>query len=174
MAILSAGNFIFKEVDLLMPHLVLILARHAEASLDSDTDHGRMLTSHGRTQSHQVGIALAMRQTNCDLAIISSATRAQQTFEGISRSYPTARQDIVDELYTVKTVQDFTLALKSRVEDPVMTLLVVGHNPIISAAASVYTGASVQFAPSEFIVLTQNAPSWTEAFDLDGCWSITP
>jgi phosphohistidine phosphatase SixA len=75
-------------------------------------------------------------------------------------------------LYSANSEFEFTGILKLRAPKQGNIMLIVGHNPVISAAATVYSGERLQFAPAEFLILKQIAESWDVALESDGCWEI--
>src|SRR3546814_11580837 len=70
----------------------LMLLRHAEAGRPEGVgDHDRPLTPYGRNQGSEMGKYLARQQLSPSLALISTARRAQETWE---LAYATTRQEI--------------------------------------------------------------------------------
>lgn len=153
-----------------MPRFTLILVRHAEAAIEASTDHGRELTASGHNQASAVGQTLASLVGACDVAIVSSAVRARQTFMEVSK-YLTARSVAIEpELYSANSEMEFSNIIKAHSNDEAKVIVVVGHNPIISVCASVYSGSGYQFAPAEFVILKQESTAWDVALNSDGCW----
>lgn len=112
----------------------LILMRHAEAVASSpDGDHGRPLSDRGHLEARAVGRALADRGARPDHALVSSARRAQETWEGLSAAFGDVILEVARDLYDADSH-----ALRQRieaVEDDCGTLVLVGHNPAVHRLA---------------------------------------
>ena len=112
----------------------LILMRHAEAEPTSTTgDLGRPLTARGRTDAEAMGLALSARGLQPDLALVSKARRAQETWDQASHAFG----DVVTELdRTIYEAGPTELrALIEAAEERSGTLVLVGHNPAIHRLA---------------------------------------
>jgi phosphohistidine phosphatase len=153
-----------------MKHLTLVLVRHAEAATLAESDHARPLTPSGRSQATSIGPSLTKIIGSCDIAIVSSAIRAKETLEQISKTLPIHKTEIDPGLYTAHSDVEFSKVIQSHTSETTQKILVVGHNPVISVSANIYSGQSLHFATGEFLVLSQHADSWELALGLDGCW----
>jgi phosphohistidine phosphatase len=109
----------------------LVLLRHAEAEGFAPTDVERTLTPRGRTAASDVGRWLA-REAVPDLAVVSPATRARETWDLAAARLPSPPEVRVDERVYANSVPDL-LAVISAAD--VGTLVVVGHNPSIGDLA---------------------------------------
>ncbi|WP_308113308.1 SixA phosphatase family protein [Antribacter soli] len=124
----------------------LVLLRHAKAEPPTTADDSlRPLALRGREQAGKVGAALAAAGLVPDLVLVSSALRTRQTWDLASGSFggtrgggPGVAVTVSDELYQAN-VRD-VLALLADVHDDVRTVLVVGHEPTMAAAASFLAG----------------------------------
>ena len=155
-----------------MEQFTLIMIRHAEAEPLANSDHARNLTTEGRARAETIGAELAKTISHCDLAIVSSAARARQTFEELGKNLLITENKAVPDLYSANSEFEFSNILKTHATKEAHVIIVVGHNPVISVAATVYTGERVEFAPAVFLVLKQEAASWELALESDGCWEI--
>lgn len=109
----------------------LLLMRHAKSDYPPDVaDHDRPLAPRGVRQAGLAGDWLRANEPVIDFVLCSTATRAQQTLlnTGIGakvryseRLYAATPGMVIEEINTV--------------DDDVSTLLVVGHEPTISALA---------------------------------------
>ncbi|HCX84465.1 MAG TPA: phosphohistidine phosphatase [Micrococcales bacterium] len=121
-----------------MPTLVLL--RHAKAEPHAASDAARPLALRGRRQAAAVGDALAADGPVPDLVLVSAATRTRQTWELLAARLP-VRPDVavLEELYDAgpRTV----LSLLRGVDDAVGTVLVVGHEPVMSSTAALLASA---------------------------------
>jgi phosphohistidine phosphatase len=115
---------------------VLYLLRHAKSSWQEGglDDRARPLNERGHHAAHLVAAHLA-RQTTPDLVLCSSALRTRETFEHIARAFATSpRVSFEDALYLANARA--LLARIEAVDDNVMTLLAIGHNPGLHELAS--------------------------------------
>jgi phosphohistidine phosphatase len=107
----------------------LILFRHAKSSWEHDVeDHERPLSDRGIKAAPRTGAWLATNGFVPDLALVSTARRAQQTWALASSGFgkPVKKQDS-DAIYEA-TAENILPLIKS-VKKVVGTLIVVGHNP---------------------------------------------
>lgn len=112
----------------------LILMRHASAESTPATDELRELTPDGRRDAVAAGGWLADEGYVIDRVLVSSATRARQTWEAVAEGGGFAAEVEYDgSLYAggPETVHD----LIRLVDDDVETLLVIGHNPTVASLA---------------------------------------
>lgn len=114
-----------------MRHLLLL--RHAEASSGLGVeDHERPLTPQGRQDAQRLGQQIAAAGLAPQLALCSSARRAQETLAAICASLsPPPRVTRERGLYLADP--SALLARLAEVEEEVETLLLVGHNPTVAA-----------------------------------------
>ncbi|WP_435300155.1 SixA phosphatase family protein [Timonella sp. A28] len=115
----------------------LVLLRHAKAEpAGSVPDQLRPLALRGRRQAGLVGNMLAQAGINPDAVLCSSALRTRQTWELLSNAFDreTTFASIMDALYTA-TPQD-VLDIIVAEHPQASTVLVVGHEPVMSALAA--------------------------------------
>lgn len=106
----------------------LILIRHATAEPEGSgiDDFSRALTAHGRAEAARTGEALAAKGYQPDIALVSSATRARQTWEEVAPAF--ARMvDTRLERQLYETTPDKIMGMV--LAQSVQTVVVVGHNP---------------------------------------------
>jgi len=110
-----------------MRHLILL--RHAKTERDSTSgeDFDRRLDERGRMDSALVGAWLASRPTAPELALVSSAVRARETWDIIAPHLPGIRVEFHDGLYLSNPLQIFKTIRSA--PDSAASLLVLGHNP---------------------------------------------
>jgi len=113
----------------------LILFRHAKTEARSPTgdDVSRRLTERGRDEAALMGRVLAAACYAPDLALVSPAVRARETWEALAASFPRARVEWRKALYeaTPEEVADET-SFDTEAAD---TVIVVGHNPSLQELA---------------------------------------
>ena len=107
----------------------LILFRHgkAEAESASGEDFDRPLAPRGVRESAEMAEVLAGLGMIPDLALVSPATRARETWEAAAATFPAAELKLEPELYNADTGMVLQAALAAGRDR--RTLVVVGHNP---------------------------------------------
>ncbi|MCL2594753.1 MAG: histidine phosphatase family protein [Promicromonosporaceae bacterium] len=119
----------------------LVLLRHAKAERFGETDEARGLASRGRLQSPQVGRLLAAVGLVPDLALVSAAQRTRQTWALVAAELGQAASPEVrflPELYLATVTE--TLRILRGVDEGLHTVLLVGHEPTMSATAAYLAG----------------------------------
>lgn len=105
----------------------LILLRHGEAerSAASGSDYDRALTARGREDARAAGRWLAERGLKIDLALVSPAVRARQTWAEAAEAFPACRAEIRNPFYAADP-GDMLAAARASEDD---TIALVAHNP---------------------------------------------
>jgi phosphohistidine phosphatase len=107
----------------------LLLLRHAktERPESGERDRDRKLTSRGRDDAPMIGAYMADHRLIPDLALVSPAKRAEETWALIAEAFKNAPRVAKDErIYNATT--EMLLQVVSEARDAT-SLLVVGHNP---------------------------------------------
>ena len=107
----------------------LMLLRHAktERAEPGERDRDRKLTKRGQTDAPLIGAYMAHHSLVPDLALVSPATRAQETWNLLAPCFAKAPKAVSDEsIYNASAEKLMSLVAATR--GP-RTLLVVGHNP---------------------------------------------
>jgi phosphohistidine phosphatase len=140
------------------PHMRrLILLRHAKTETDAPTgeDQDRRLDDRGRNDAAGIGGWLAQNQLCPDDVLVSSATRAQQTWEIISaQNAAVPRVVSLPELYGAGPSQ--LLEIIRAGNDNADRLLIVGHNPGLHELALALVGSG---QPADRKALQNNMPT---------------
>jgi phosphohistidine phosphatase len=107
----------------------LILLRHgkAEAGAPSGKDFDRALTERGRRDSALVAQALAREGFSPQVALVSPAARALQTWLAAARAFPGAKVVLCQALYNAEA--ETILAQAEAQGEGQGAVLVVAHNP---------------------------------------------
>jgi phosphohistidine phosphatase len=107
----------------------LILFRHAktETRAPDGDDIGRRLVDRGRSDAALMGRVLAGAGFAPDLALVSPAARARETWELIGPTFPRAKVRICPEIYDA-TPEEIATEIAAEAESG-DTVMVVGHNP---------------------------------------------
>jgi phosphohistidine phosphatase len=121
----------------------VILIRHGDAVTSSSLgDHGRPLSIEGRRQVAATGRALAEHRVRASLVWCSPLVRAVQTAELVVT--PLDFEGIIearDDLYPDSSTD--SLASELARLDPTESVIVVGHQPFMSTAASLLLNVAV-------------------------------
>jgi phosphohistidine phosphatase len=112
----------------------LLLLRHAKTERDSPSgsDRDRPLAARGRNDAAEIGAWLfTERSLLPDLALISTAVRARETWDIVRQKFSDQRApglvEHLPELYGAEPAQLLTI-IRSAGPDP-ERLMIVGHNP---------------------------------------------
>lgn len=135
---------------------LLVIVRHAKAeSGEEGSDHDRRLTSRGLTDSAAAGRWLASRVDRVDHAWVSSARRAQQTWQAVQESLPPAGEVVVArDLYQAGPRE--VVEHVGSTDVPVQ--LVVGHNPTLEQVVMALTGDLHGLKPGAVAVVELAGP----------------
>ena len=107
----------------------LILLRHGKADADSESgdDFDRRLAPRGVEESAEMGAHLAHMGFTPDVALVSPAARARETWTAAQGAFPHAETRFEDHLYHADAATIRAAAEKAG--ESCRTLMVVGHNP---------------------------------------------
>jgi phosphohistidine phosphatase len=110
--------------------LRLMLLRHAKTEHDAPTgnDRDRRLDERGHRDAAAMGAWMADQGYIPDLALVSPATRAQQTWTALVPFMPEVNAEFVEELYNAET-SDLLRTIRMAAASAPRSLLVVAHNP---------------------------------------------
>ncbi|HZP15240.1 MAG TPA: histidine phosphatase family protein [Nocardioides sp.] len=113
----------------------LILIRHAKAEAAAPTDHARRLSERGHADAGEAGEWLRHQDIEPDAALVSDAARTSETWEDIATAadWDFDAAEYSGELYAAGPHR--MLEVVQETDEDVRTLVVVGHNPTISALA---------------------------------------
>ena len=108
----------------------LTLLRHAKTERDapSGKDRDRRLDDRGRSDGAEMGRWLALHGYHPDIALVSSAVRAQQTWDLLRVALPSTQARHLPELYGAEISELLRIIHGMAATDP-QHLLIVAHNP---------------------------------------------
>ena len=117
----------------------LIIARHAKAEAPALglQDMERTLALIGRKASTKLGEEVAAAGLRPDVALVSPATRTQQTWKLMSAALPDTRTETVSGIYETD-VEGLLGVVRELGEE--QTAILVGHEPTSSATAAYLSG----------------------------------
>jgi phosphohistidine phosphatase len=107
----------------------LMLLRHAktERAAPGERDRDRKLMKRGRSDAPMIGTFMAHHGLVPDLALVSPATRAQETWTLVAACFAKAPRMVTDDrIYNATAVKLIAAIGETR---KAHTLIVVGHNP---------------------------------------------
>lgn len=139
----------------------LMLLRHAktETNAPSGKDRDRRLDPRGHTDAAMMGKWLAQNRYLPDMVLVSTAVRAEQTWDivwgEIADASPQTTVDHLPELYGADPAELLSAIRDTAVSDPRL-LLVVGHNPGLHELA---LGLTAGGDPAASKALADNLPT---------------
>jgi len=125
----------------------LVLLRHAKAEPGGTVpDVLRSLALSGRSQASAVGRSLAEAEIAPEVVLCSDAVRTRQTWDLVRPGLGDVEPDVTvtPDLYAADVAQ--VLALVGAVDERIRTVLVVGHEPIMSSVAEHLAGPGSESA----------------------------
>ncbi len=149
----------------------LFLFRHAEATtkIPNQSDKERDLTSHGVTQSVQVGAQVAEKALPLDVIFCSSANRAVQTAQlaADAMKFDMNKIKYDDEIYDASTRTLF--AFITKIDDSYNNVMCVGHNPTITYLAEYLTKEPIgDMVTAGMVVIKFEVRTWSEISEGNG------
>ena len=113
----------------------LILIRHAKSDWNAGvSDRDRPLNGRGRSQAPETGEWLAGRFGDVDLAVVSVAARARETWELVSRHLSADEVRDAEDAYTFDG--DDLADLVAGLPESASSVVLVGHNPAMEELMS--------------------------------------
>jgi phosphohistidine phosphatase len=116
--------------------LRLMLLRHAKTERDAPTgnDRDRRLDERGHRDAAAMAQWMAENGYAPDLALVSTATRAHQTWNVLAHAMPKTRVELIDELYHADTSDLLRIIRMAEASAP-RSLMIVAHNPSLHELA---------------------------------------
>ncbi|GAB2594913.1 SixA phosphatase family protein [Pseudactinotalea suaedae] len=148
----------------------LVLLRHAKAGARDAPDHERELAAAGRAQAPLVAGRLRAQGWSPQVVLCSTATRTRQTWELVAGELPEPTTDVryLDVLYGADLGD--VLAEIGEVPDEITDVLVVGHEPTMSATAAHLAGPDSD--PSALALVRVGVPTAALSFlETEARWS---
>ena len=140
----------------------LVVLRHGKAGdAPGRPDAERPLTGRGRRDSRAAGAWIADRVGSVDLVVVSPALRAEETAGQAVPELPHEPRELVDDRVYANTLLDL-LAVVRDLPDEDGAVLLVGHNPGLSALVSELSGDPTDLSTAQVAVLDW-AGAWSDA-----------
>ncbi|MDO5676211.1 MAG: histidine phosphatase family protein [Propionibacteriaceae bacterium] len=141
----------------------LILIRHAKSDWSAGvSDLARPLNSRGRRQAPATGDWVAGEFDEISLAVVSIATRAQQTWELVS-AHLDPMPDVINSEAAYTFDGDDLAEIVAGLPTSAETVILVGHNPALEELIRMATGRWAEMPTSAVAVLEIDA--WTNITD---------
>lgn len=140
--------------------------RHAKSDWDSpfETDHERGLSARGYKSANSLRKFLRQRGVKVDVALVSNAKRAQDTFNIINRLDLAKNVSILTELYDAD--KEVYLENIHKIPDILESVLFVGHNPEIEQVIHFLLGTDksifTKFSTASLAILNFNTDEWSK------------
>ena len=135
----------------------LVIVRHAKSDWDVPVgDRERPLARRGRRQAPDTGRWIAEQLDPPDLAVVSVAVRAQQTWEVVAAelpAWPPSRVESAAYTFSGQALLDVVRGLPEEEE----TVVLVGHSPAVEELIESLTGEAVRMPTSALAVVEMTA-----------------
>lgn len=143
----------------------LILVRHAKSSWKDRSlpDRMRPLNKRGKRDAPMMGQRLAKRGVDVELMISSPAKRAMATAEAMAEELDYPWDGIVAEERLYEADVEEILTVIEEQDDWIDRLMVVGHNPDLTALVNILSRSDLENVPTCGVVeLAYDVESWME------------
>ncbi len=136
----------------------LVVIRHAKSDWDVDAaDRDRPLAKRGRRQAPYAGRWIAEQGIVLDLAVVSPAARARQTWALVAGELDVPPPTQVEEAAYTFDGEDL-FAVVSALPESARVVALVGHNPAVEEFVETVTGWYAALPTSAIAVL--EVPEW--------------
>lgn len=143
----------------------LILIRHAKSDWNAGvaTDYERPLDERGVKEAHKMAKRLAEKEIMPDLIITSSAIRALTTCKFIAEKLDYSENNIRQSKLLYSGNTGVWMDTISEIDNSNHTVMMFGHNPVISNLASHLVNRDIGEMPTCAVVAIQlNIESWQD------------
>jgi phosphohistidine phosphatase len=144
----------------------ITLIRNAEAVKDLTLDIGRELNETGKKNLEKLQETIINKKIKADRIICSTATRSIQTAKEIAPKLGVDPADIMQDQGIYLAHLDEMLKIVKSVPDSVTNLVIIGHNPGITALSRFAVKKYHEvMAPGNLISLEIKLGSWSKIED---------
>lgn len=150
----------------------ICILRHAEAAVDplGTNDLNRFLTDAGIAAAIRLSYKIKGRDLNFDQVLVSTAKRAEQTFEYLNKVLEIPAKNIIykKEIYEAGLAN--LLKMIGNIDHSKNTILIIGHNPALSLLAEVLNFDQINFhlPPCGLVQINFEIETWHEASSTGG------
>ncbi|MET0838703.1 MAG: histidine phosphatase family protein [Marmoricola sp.] len=132
---------------------LLVVMRHAKSDWSGgEPDRLRGLADRGRRQAAEAGLWFAVNTPDLDVALVSPARRAHDTWElACFGLIPPPPVRVVEEVYAATGEE--LLEVVEGLDEDVRRAVLVGHNPGLEELVELLTGRSVTLKTSSIAVV---------------------
>lgn len=141
----------------------VMLVRHAKSSWKNRglPDHERPLSKRGRRDAPVIGRRLAERGVEVELILSSPAARAMATAEAVAQELEYPWDEIVEDERLYEAEAEEILAVIEEQDDWIDCLMLIGHNPGLTALADYLSQANIDNIPTAGVVdLRYDVKTW--------------
>ena len=143
----------------------IFLLRHGEAQEDDyESDYTRRLTERGKLRSSIMADHVLGNKEKIDIIITSGAARAKSTAEIFTSTFKLGIESVVinDDLYTAHEPW-ILMDMLWNCNNSNSSLMVVGHNPVLSELAFILTGGfRNSMAKGSIVKIEFNVNRWED------------
>ena len=155
----------------------LLLMRHAKAASTQvgSTDTERPLTAEGREAAERIGEFIRKKGLEVDLGLSSSALRARETREIVTKAAGLGLEGSDDpRIYEAGAGE--LLEIISEFDEDLTTVFLVGHNPTLEDLFPILTGNSTHLSPGTLAKIDLETQHWSDAVLGEGKldWIVRP
>ena len=140
----------------------LYILRHGEkehSTLD-DYDYDIKLSSKGKEECEKIGLILKDKEIRPDLIVSSPSIRTRQTSEIVAKQINYRKNimynEVIYQAFLNEIIESITYTF-----DTVDTLMIVGHNPSLTALAFTFGGIKEELKPASLVRIDFDCNSWT-------------
>ncbi len=142
--------------------LTLTLLRHAKSSWDNPVqlDFDRVLNKRGKQNAEEVGQFLKSSSFAVDLTLCSTAQRTRETLELVRLNFNPGKVVYEEKIYAASL--NALLVLVMEVQNA-KSVLLIGHNPAITALAEFLSDEKIENIPTSGLVKMEfHAENWMD------------
>lgn len=137
----------------------LVVVRHAKSDWAGDEpDRERPLARRGLRQAPESAAWIVAHHPDVDLALVSPARRAQQTWAIVAEALPTVPEVVTDERVYAAWGRDL-VALVRALPEAASTVVLVGHNPGLEELVADLTGVGIEL-PTSAVAVVEFDAAW--------------
>lgn len=142
----------------------LLLVRHAKSDWRAGlADHDRPLNERGLHDAPRMGAELRERGTTPDAIIASTATRARTTAALMAAAMGVADDAVTSDRALYNAAPDALLEAVRTHDDADETLMLVAHDPGMSALAALFTDTPIELPTCTVVEVTLDIDRWHDA-----------